>query len=476
VLIHLFVVLGAFVLHRWQHQGWQRQLLTQAAVVAIGLIIPAILLYMPFYLGFRSQAGAPYLLPMLMRPTRLAHYLVIFGMPIAPLSALLLALAFRQRFRYWRQGITGAAAILAGLILLMLFLGWIVASNIDGAWRVSTLANQLGIDLPARPAGVIAPGWGISAVLAILPALVRARFAYPWLTLFLAAVLSLVIMCWLRLFESPSTRSSETAANRAELTRSGQRSALPFILLLVLTGTLLTLGPEFVYLRDNFGVRLNTIFKFYYQAWVMFGVAALYALYYLMYELEIRVKWLVAWLPVTGYTLALLVSLLFPLYAIRSRAAEYRGLATAEALQPATLDGLAQVERYNPDEYQAIMWLRENVSGTPVILEAVGGQYSNFARISASTGLPTLLGWAGHELQWRGSSNPEPGLREPIVHQIYSQGSWQEISALLDRYQVEYIYLGGLELSTYGPQINESFDERLAVAYRNNSVTIYRWH
>ena len=42
---------------------------------------------------------------------------------------------------------------------------------------------------------------------------------------------------------------------------------LPFALLLILTGVLLTLGPEFIYLRDNFGVRLNTTFKFYYQAW-----------------------------------------------------------------------------------------------------------------------------------------------------------------------------------------------------------------
>ncbi len=57
---------------------------------------------------------------------------------------------------------------------------------------------------------------------------------------------------------------------------------LPFALLLVLTAVLLTLGPEFVYLKDNFGQRLNTIFKFYYQAWVLFGITALYGLDYLL--------------------------------------------------------------------------------------------------------------------------------------------------------------------------------------------------
>ena len=61
-----------------------------------------------------------------------------------------------------------------------------------------------------------------------------------------------------------------------------RHGTLPFVLLLILTGLLLTLGPEFVYLRDNFGVRLNTTFKFYYQAWVMFGVAAVFGLDYLL--------------------------------------------------------------------------------------------------------------------------------------------------------------------------------------------------
>ena len=105
----------------------------------------------------------------------------------------------------------------------------------------------------------------------------------------------------------------------------------------------------------------------------------------------------------------------------------------------------------------------------------MGGQYSNFARISASTGLPTLLGWAGHELQWRGSDHPEPGLRDPVVRQIYSASDWNVVSTLLDQYQIEFIYVGSLELSSYGSQINELFTDRLDVAYQNNSVTIYRW-
>jgi uncharacterized membrane protein len=251
------------------------------------------------------------------------------------------------------------------------------------------------------------------------------------------------------------------------------RGVLPFVLLLIATGALLTVGPEFLFLRDNFGARLNTIFKFYYQAWVMFGVASLYALGYL---------WL-AWrgssriVPVaatTGYAAALLVALLFPILAVSSRAAEYRGPATAEDRQPATLDGLSQMARYSPGDYAAIQWLRGNESGTPVILEAVGGQYTGYGRISAATGLPTLLGWAGHEYQWRGET-PEPAIREPAVRDIYSTSDLQSITNLLDSYGVQYIVVGGLEREAYGIEGLDKFAESLDPAFEGNDVTIYRW-
>jgi uncharacterized membrane protein len=244
--------------------------------------------------------------------------------------------------------------------------------------------------------------------------------------------------------------------------------------LLIFTAALLTLGPEFVYLRDNFGQRLNTTFKFYYQAWVMFGVAGLFALDYLWREFKGGAR-IVPILTAGVYAAVFALTLLFPYHAIQSRAAEFRGSPTAEDRQPATLNGLVQVQRFNNDEYDALMWLRQNVSGAPVVLEAVGGQYSAFGRVSASTGLPTVLGWAGHEYQWRGNSNPEPGQRDPAIEQIYADPAWSNSPELLNRYNVEFIYVGDLEFSTYGPLGSQKFADQLEVAYQNNGVTIYRW-
>lgn len=476
VLIYLFVVSGAFMLGRWQAYGWRTSLLGQAGRLALLLVIPAILLYLPFYIGFRSQAGAPFLLPMLMRPTRLVHFLVIFGMPLLAITVLLLALGIRQRFRYWRVGLVTAVSFLLALLVLMLLLGWIIAASAEGAGRILSLAEELGLTLPPRPEGTVAMGWGFTAVLTILPAIISARLAYPSLTLFLLTMLALIVMVWTHLSDTNTQKHRETEIEENDLrpNRPLVAAPLPFFLLLIFTGTLLTLGPEFLYLRDNFGLRLNTIFKFYYQAWVMFGVGALFALAYLWQEFA-RGTWrLIPFLMTIAYGLALFVGILFPYFAIQSRAAEFRGPATAETRQPATLNGLAQVARFDPDEYAAIMWLRDNIQGTPTIVEAVGGQYTGYGRIAANTGLPTLLGWAGHEYQWRGPSTPEPGLRDPAVRDIYSTPNWNNTALLLNKYGVRYIIVGGLEVNTYGAQSRDKF-EGLDVVYRNNSLTIYHW-
>lgn len=455
VLIHLFMVVGAYLLGQWQRSGrWHNQFLSQTITLAIGLVIIAILTYLPFYLGFRSQAGPPFLLPFFMRPTRLPHFLIIFGMPLLAISTLLLTLVWQKRQIQWKASLYTALGLLAGLLLLMFLLGWLIGLTPDGSSRIAGIASELHIELV--PYIAEAPAnfkiqWAFAAATALVPALIQAKISTPGVSLLLLTMAGLIVGLWGRLF------SSEEAEPTAE-----NQGGLPFALLLILTGTLLTLGPEFVYLRDNFGFRLNTIFKFYYQAWVVFGVTALFALAYLW-----QIARNTATLATIGYGTLLAIALTFPYFAATSRAQEYG--------EPPTLDGLAQLNLYNPDEYAAILWLRENVTGSPVIVEAVGGQYSGFGRISASTGLPTILGWAGHEYQWRGYDTPEPAERDPAVRQIYTDPNWENTSQLLNRYQVAYIYLGSQEIATYGPTIFDKFANRLEVAYANNSVIIYRW-
>ena len=488
VLIHLFVVLGAFFLGLWHRQGHTRGLWGRTALLVVLLVVPAALLYLPFYLGFRSQAGPPFLLPMLMRPTRLAHYAIIFGLPLMAITTMLVALAARGRFRHWQTGLGVAAAVVGGLSILMVLLLWVVAAATPGGGMVGGLINELGLTLPARPEGTLAFGWGVRAAAAVLPVWLGARLASPWLLLLLVGLLALVVMA-LRDGVEQAMKPQIAQISQIEEERNAPPvgsgpGTLPFALLLILTGVLLTLGPEFVYLRDNFGVRLNTTFKFYYQAWAMFGVAAVFALDYLLTMRRNTAERLVGGAATVGYVALLAVSLLFPVYAVQSRALEYRGPATDDAgqpqeRQPATLDGLAALRRFNPSEYEALMWLLANAvqpgEAPPVVLEAVGGQYSAFGRVAANTGLPTVLGWPGHEWQWRGSDHPEPGRREGLVEQIYTAADLNTIAPLLDELGVTYIYVGDLETGTYGAAGLEKFRDRLEVAFANDRVTIYRW-
>jgi len=136
-----------------------------------------------------------------------------------------------------------------------------------------------------------------------------------------------------------------------------------------------------------------------------------------------------------------------------------------------TLDGLAFLQQNAPGEYAAIQWLRDDAPWGRMV-EAVGDDYSDFGRISSSTGLPTVLGWKGHELQWRSSISSFQG-REEDVRTIFSSDDSAEVLQLLDLYDVRYVYLGSRERRTYGGENLSDFDGFLRTAFEQDGVIIY---
>jgi uncharacterized membrane protein len=242
-----------------------------------------------------------------------------------------------------------------------------------------------------------------------------------------------------------------------------------FTLLLILLGTLLVLGPEFFYLLDLFGTRMNTIFKFYYQAWLLWGVAAAFGVAVLL----ARIKELRR-VPSFLFTLCLVLLLGMGLtYTILGVWQKTQGFRPEPGLTP---DGAAYLERANPDEMAAVRWLR---APPGVVAEAVGGSYSGYARISMLSGLPTVLGWDFHEVQWRGTGELT-GVRKEDVQRLYCARSWDQAQSLIDEYDIRYIYIGSLERMTYTPGQNACaaglnqalFDRNLPVAFQQGDVTI----
>ena len=146
-------------------------------------------------------------------------------------------------------------------------------------------------------------------------------------------------------------------------------------------GALLALAPEFVFLRDLFGYRINTIFKFYFQVWLMWGLAAAFAFVILWRQLKNSAGTLFR----AAIILVLMLSLSYPVMGLWSK---------TDGFKPAggfTLDGTAYLARNNPDEVAAMAWLRQAPLG--VVAEAIGGSYTQFARMAVNSGQPTVLGW-----------------------------------------------------------------------------------
>jgi uncharacterized membrane protein len=139
-----------------------------------------------------------------------------------------------------------------------------------------------------------------------------------------------------------------------------------------------------------------------------------------------------------------------------------------------TLDGLAFL---NPDERAAVRWLSEQqaqAGDRVVVAEAAADEYSVVPRpLSTYAGTAAVLGWAGHELQWRGPV-PELGRREADLRSLYREAPPEGIRSLLDRYGVRFVVVGDLERQKYGDEVTSRFDGILAPGARFGSITIYR--
>jgi uncharacterized membrane protein len=232
-----------------------------------------------------------------------------------------------------------------------------------------------------------------------------------------------------------------------------------FILLIIILGSILVLTPDFVYLRDQFGYRINTIFKFYYQAWMLWSLAAAFATAYLLQNLRGMKN--IIFSALIG--LVIFTGLLYPALSLLTKTDNFKPPSGF------TLDDFDRIVRENPDEAAAIKFLRTVPDG--VIVEAVGGSYSNYARISTHTGLQTVIGWPGHEAQWRGDYTPQ-GSRSDDVMKLYTTTHWEEAQSVIDQYNIRYIYIGNLERTSISVK-EEKFQVHLKPIFQQGGTVIY---
>ncbi len=225
-----------------------------------------------------------------------------------------------------------------------------------------------------------------------------------------------------------------------------------FIITIGLCGIGLIILPELIYVVDIYPsyARANTMFKLTYQGFIMFGLS-------MGYILLKTIRYTRKALRRTFAILGLLLLAWTSWYSVTSIDMWQGNIFKTDNYK--NLDSIEFMKLRCEDDYNAIRWLNQNVDGTKVITEAYGDSYSNYNRISAFTGLPTIIGWQTHEHLWRSGAldgfPPEVTMRNEDVTSIYSSSDINEILYYLRKYDVDYIYLGSLEQERFGATNNE---------------------
>jgi YYY domain-containing protein len=223
---------------------------------------------------------------------------------------------------------------------------------------------------------------------------------------------------------------------------------------------LLVLSCEIFFINDPYGPpaeRMNTILKFYLQAWVLWGIACVYFLY------RIQNRILVA-----GAVVLVAIMAVHPLCSVIAIPnADYMG-KTANL----TLDGTEWLREQKPGDYEALCWLSGTANDSDVVLEAPGDAYTYSSRVPAFTGLPTVIGWRTHEIMW-GREWPDVEQRCADVDRMYTGD--QDTGVLFEKYNVKYVFVGETERAKYGADLdNLTRNNGMTLVYRAGSTEVYR--
>ena len=433
-------LIGLALLLRWRREGWSGVVLAVAVTGLLG--VASLLLYRPFFAYYKAMVVG---LGFVKTRTAIGPFLRIWGLFMFLVASLLLVDVGRQRARLG--------------ILRFLRLLW-------RRWEVLPHLSELYAALVRRPqADYRLALYGLVGVLGLLVALAVAKL---WVFVLLIPLIVLAVLLLWRDDAAP-----------AEL----------FTYALIFTALLVLLGIEVVYLKDFLAGgdhrRMNTVFKFGIQVWVLLGLATGAALPGLWAAVE---RWRsrgTRWTWTVALVLLLFAACIYPVVGTPARVTD-RFPGARPPL--GTLDGMAfmTVGEYAwPNEsnrialkydYEAIRWLMANVKGTPVVAEAAIGYYREFGmRVASYTGLPTLLG-ALHQSEQRYAW--QVGERDAAAREFFNTTDLERTRQLIHDLHVHYVYVGQLERAVYNQAGLQKFYElvqtgEVRVVYENERTIIY---
>ena len=240
-----------------------------------------------------------------------------------------------------------------------------------------------------------------------------------------------------------------------------------FAVLMGLCAIGLVLIPELVYVRDiyeNGNARANTMFKLTYQAYIMFGMTMIYAIFRLLVIGKNKILKVLAFIGLFLFvwTCGYFGNSVHSWFGTVWKPSQYKGL-----------NATAFLETDFPEDVNGIRWLKDNISDAPVVLEANGDSYSEYERVSAMTGLPTIMGWYVHEWLWRGDL-ADLNTKIEEIKEIYTSTDETRVKELLEDYNVSYIFVGSCERNRYGADLNNDLLKSLGeVVFQDSEYPTY---
>lgn len=453
-LIFPYLALGRRLNLGWR---WLRPVLVQVAILGIFTFLT----FLPFHLTFKSLVGGS----AASIPDNIANIPVI-GWIVGKLAELVL-------INNSDKTILGFIVIF-GVFLLGLLV-WLLFEFASYMRRKSAAGEDITVSMIA---------WGVFLLLTFLAAFL---LKFPLLALLLPIVVIGLGLVWLE----------------------PRRTERNFALILVSVGALIGLTIEVVFLRDNFQMRMNTLFKFYFQIWMLWALPAAYALWRVLYSafgdrLEAMEARQYGYYPesnpakMVGKVGASVFAALFLLVALGSSLYTYYGIGGRQGVGTGGtlvgLDGSTFWQNDAPDDYVIMKWLKDNGKGTDTIMEGSANEYDYAGRMSAFTGVPSLVAWDNsHELLWRTN---QPALRDQVserrrvVNALY-QGqdpnggtlTAPRLLELLKQYSVDYVMVGKVErglrrlnhnaAEDITPYAEELFRYALPVAKQSGDSVLY---
>jgi YYY domain-containing protein len=328
-------------------------------------------------------------------------------------------------------------------IFLVVIISWLVFM-----WR-ERLAHALYAVGNAPMPGTGLAGWTWQIVLVLVAAVIATLAITGFATIAFAVIVGASVL------------AAGVTAQRSGL--PGSRYSLVAVGMVVMAMAL-TAGVDMFTVKDDIG-RMNTVFKFYLQAWILLAMASAYFLWFLADAGKLSFSNLKTGRGVWMALLAVLLIgvMVYPVLGTRHRNAqrfEHIGLA---------LDGMAYMEQvtYNDHEgplelkhdFDAIEWMQLNIAGSPVIIEGLSDQYRWGNRVSIYTGLPSVIGWDWHQRQQRVGYAATVSKRRFQVDLFFDTSLRQTAIAFMDDFNVKYVYVGEMERAKYDSIGLEKFDK-----------------